>query len=179
MLKKDFIYVIIVPVGVITVMYVISKYGPDETLKNYTIQGDKIIVHYINGYYEVLDNTQSNLQGINLVLETQLEEFLEEESELYKISYDIDNEINKFNLETIKFALLGDIRDINAKIKSSKEIDKKIEYLKLCKAYFEHKEILNQKIGNFPVITANNVDEYSKALVLSISYQKRNNYRLK
>lgn len=152
-------------------IYEIKEYR-EKTIKKYKINGNKIIVYYINGYYDVLDYSKENIDGLNLVMDIQLESFLKEQEILEKQYNMIDDKINNVS-SAIKLAFLGDLREISKTISTSKQLQEKLEYMNLCRTYYEHKEYLNLDTGNFEVINANNFEDQTAKALLSISYQKK------
>lgn len=151
--------------------YEVKEYGI-KTIKNYKTSGNKIIVNYINGYYEILENTKDIVDGLNLVMETQLESFLKEEEKLKSMYDNIDKKINTTS-SALKMALFGDLKEISKTLEMSKQLQEKLEYFKLCKAYYDHKDELNLDNGKTTVISANNFEQYSEKSLILIAHQKR------
>lgn len=152
-------------------IYEVKEYG-SKTIKNYKINGNKVIVNYINGYYDVIENTSDIIDGLNLVMETQLESFLKEEESIIYAYNKIDKKLNTVS-SAIKMALISDLKEISKTLETSKTLKDKLDYFKLCKAYFEHKDELNLDDGKIEVINANNLDRYSEKSLILLAHQKR------
>ncbi len=149
-----------------------TKEFRDKTIKNYVIKDDKIIVFYINGYYDFIEKSDQKISDLNFVMEQQLKSFLKEEDEIQKLYNRLDKKINTTS-SAIKLALFGDIKEITNILECKKILSQKLEYLKICRAYLEHIDELNSRIGNFPIITVNDIDKYNEKNIIFIANQKR------